>query len=286
MILRAGIRSIPRYGVGFALLIAGCVGHQDRPEPVLQPVIAQSAPDEPSLPNPAQPAKQAVLKFESRDGTVPIWSRRDSSAFFFTAGMTVNADGAPNAYHPDKSRGLDFLANAGQPGNWWALATDTNTPSGTPLIQTAGAFAGYYVSHTSLCDGPKADGDVTKYVDARQVPYIVLPPRLLREGMAQLGDLAAVYNARNGRLEFAVVADRGPRDGIGEGSIALAASLGIGSDLRGHGAGQDGDVVYLLFPGTATKPPWPRPIDGIRRDAAAAFNAWGGLPALLSAFEP
>ncbi len=196
--------------------------------------------------------------------------------------MTVNADGAPNAYHPNKSRGLDFLANAGRPGNWWGLATDSNTPSGNPLIQTSGEFKGYYVSHTSLCDGPRGDEDTAKYVDARHISYIVLPPQLLDGCFARLGDLAAVYNMRNGHLEYAIVADRGPRDAIGEGSIALAARLGIGTDLRGHRAGQSGDVVYLVFPGTASEPAWPRERDSIQQGAANAFNAWGGLEVLLS----
>ena len=34
--------------------------------------------------------------------------------------MTIDADGAPDAYHPDDI-GRDYLANAGEPGNWWAV---------------------------------------------------------------------------------------------------------------------------------------------------------------------
>ena len=37
--------------------------------------------------------------------------------------MTIDADGAPNAYHPDNT-GLDDLANAGTPGRWEGLAKD------------------------------------------------------------------------------------------------------------------------------------------------------------------
>ena len=45
----------------------------------------------------------------------------DRSAFFFEAGMMIDADGAYRAYHPQPGKGLDYLGNAGKPGNWWAL---------------------------------------------------------------------------------------------------------------------------------------------------------------------
>src|SRR5262245_32378245 len=51
---------------------------------------------------------------------------------FFQAGMAIDADGAPQAYHPDSKSGLDALANAGKPGNWWALVVDDK---GEPLLQ-------------------------------------------------------------------------------------------------------------------------------------------------------
>ena len=56
----------------------------------------------------------------------------DRSAFFFEAGMHIDADGAYRAYHPISSKGLDYLANAGKPGNWWALVTDNRKPSEHP----------------------------------------------------------------------------------------------------------------------------------------------------------
>jgi len=42
---------------------------------------------------------------------------------FYKSELTIDADGAYRAYHP-KNIGLDYLANAGSPGNWWALVTD------------------------------------------------------------------------------------------------------------------------------------------------------------------
>ena len=52
---------------------------------------------------------------------VPIGRLAGTSAFFYESGMTIDADGAPNAYHPDNT-GLDDLANAGAPGRWEGLA--------------------------------------------------------------------------------------------------------------------------------------------------------------------
>jgi hypothetical protein len=233
------------------------------------------------------PAPDDVLSIimVGNHGETPVWTVTGNTAFFFTTGMAVNADGAPNAYHPDGKSGLDFLANAGRTGNWWGLATDNGKPSDKPLVQEVGEFKGFYVSQTSLCDGTKPDADITKYVDARNIPFLVLPPQLLGPGLARMGDLAVVYNMRNGNLEYAIVADQGPNDSIGEGSIALAASLGIGTDLRNHTAGQETGVVYLLLPQTAADPAWPRSVDDIRNRAATAFEAWGGINQLKSAIS-
>jgi hypothetical protein len=172
---------------------------------------------------------------------------------------------------------LDYLANAGHKGAWWGLATDTGGASGHPLVQTTGEFKGFYIAQTALRDPTKPDANIGKYVDSRLTPFIALPQRVIQAGVVSIGDLAVVYNTRNGRLEYAIVADQGPNDSIGEGSIALAASLGINTNMRAGTAGQDAGVVYLLFPGSAAKPPWPRTVPEIRRMAAAAFNAWGGI---------
>ena len=66
-------------------------------------------------------------------GPETVWRLSGDSAFFYEAGMTVTADGAPNAYHPtDDDIALDFIANAGVPGDWWAIVTDED---GEPHIQ-------------------------------------------------------------------------------------------------------------------------------------------------------
>jgi hypothetical protein len=171
---------------------------------------------------------------------VPIWRLPGSRAFFFVSGMTIDADGAPNAYNPDDT-GLDELANAGAPDHWNGIVTDRE---GSPLIQQEGdPFPGYYISCTSLSDKSKKFTDPTRYVDASKIPYVVLPKDVADRGGARLGDLAVIMNLRNGKSSFAIFADIGT---LGEGSIALADALGIWSDAR-NGGESDG-ILYLLFP--------------------------------------
>jgi len=186
-----------------------------------------------------------------RDGQhfrkVPIWQLPGSKAFFFVSDMTIDADGAPNAYNPDDT-GLDELANAGVPGRWNGIITDRD---GIPLIQRkSDPFPGYYISCTSLSDRSKKFTDPTGYVDAAKIPYVALPQDLADRGGMRLGDLAIVMNLRNGKSSFAIYADIGT---LGEGSVALADALGIRSDAR-RGGEHEG-ILYLFFPGSGNLQP-------------------------------
>lgn len=152
---------------------------------------------------------------------------RDGSRIYFTAGMTINADGSPRAYHPN-GRGLDYLANAGGPGYWWGIAVDSN---GKPYVQRASDPApGYYVSTTALTNPGYAVRDPRRYVDSEKVPFIVIPGGIT---WAKLGQKARV--TYGGKTVDAIVADIGPAAKIGEGSIALANALGIPSDPKRGG---------------------------------------------------
>jgi hypothetical protein len=181
-------------------------------------------------------ARSALLDFVvwSRDRQhfheVPIWQLPGSQAFFFVSGMTIDADGAPNAYNPEDT-GLDDVANAGVPTHWDGIITDRD---GNPLIQReSDPFPGYYISCTSLSNQSKKFTDPTRYVDAAKIPYVVLPKELAERGGARLGDFAVVMNLRNGRSSYAIYADIGT---MGEGSIALADNLGIWSNARRGGS--------------------------------------------------
>src|SRR5580765_76803 len=203
---------------------------------------------------------------------MPIGRLPDVRAFFFISGMTIDADGAPNAYHPDDF-GLDAVANAGAPGNWNGIVTDQD---GMTLIQQeTDPFPGYYISCTSLFDDTKMFSDPTTYVDSSRIPYVALPQDLAdREGM-QLGDFAFTMNLENGKSSYAIYADVGK---VGEGSIALADALGVSSDAR-HG-GQAGGILYLLFPRSGDQRP--RTISEIRIEGEKLLSQLGNMKETLA----
>jgi hypothetical protein len=229
--------------------------------------------------NDAPPAEinctaEQLINFQvSHDGEtgreIPIFGLPGNTAFFFTSGMTIDADGAPNAYHPDNT-GLDDLSNAGAPGNWEGLAKDGN---GDPFVQGPDdPYPGYYVSATALADRSRAVSDPLRYVDASKIPYVVLPGGMARGLGARTGDFAFVLNQRNNKSSFAIFGDVGPFDRIGEGSVALAENLGIRSDARNGGTWRG--IQYLVFPGSGNGKP--RTIEEIGAEGEKLLQSWGG----------
>jgi len=187
-------------------------------------------------------------------------------AFFFEAGMTIDADGAPNAYNAENT-GLDDLANAGDSTHWDGLLANGE---GIPLIQGPDdPFPGYYVSCTALTDRTKSQSDPARYVDASKIPYIVLPGNLARDAGARLGDFAVVTNTRNGKSSYAIFADIGT---LGEGSIALADNLGIWSNAREGGT--RGGIIFEVFPGSGNGQP--RTVEEINTETAKLVQDAGG----------
>jgi Fungal chitosanase of glycosyl hydrolase group 75 len=223
---------------------------------------------------PSCPAKDLLFNYEDgrygRTRDVPIWQFHNSDAFSFTSGMTIDADGAPNAYNAENT-GLDDLGNAGAPGHWEGILQDKD---GNPLVQGPDdPFPGYYISCTSLADWSKAPNDPARYVDASKIPYIVLPGEMARQAGAWPGDMAVVVNLWNGDYSYAIFGDVGT---LGEGSIALANNLGISSDAR-HGGTWWG-VLYLVFPGSGDHRP--KSVDEIDRETQKLLGDWGGVSQL------
>jgi hypothetical protein len=176
-------------------------------------------------------------------------------AVLATAGMSVDADGSPRCYAPacSKLKGLDYLANAGSPGNWWGIATDD---AGKPYVQCECHTApGYYVSTTSLVDRTKLESDPDRYVDSETVPFIAIPSRP-KFGIV-VGDLAMVLRPETGDSSEAIVADVGPRNRFGEGSIKLAENLNIDPSPKSGGVAHG--IVYVMFPGSKVK--WRKGLD-------------------------
>lgn len=217
-------------------------------------------------------------------GSSTVWWGAGKSAFFYQGGLAIDADGAPNAYHPE-GKGLDYLANAGKPGSWWGIVTDTGKASGQPVVQGPGdPFPGYYVSTTSLEDTTKPVTSPARYVDSGKVPYVVLPPQLMAPklaGGARLGDFAAVVDTKSGKVAYALVADRGPQDKLGEGSIALADALGIASSPKKGGTARG--LAYVIFPGSGSGKP--RPVEEIRKEGERLLKSFGGASQLTACVE-
>jgi hypothetical protein len=91
----------------------------------------------------------------------------------------------------------------------------------------------------------------------------------------KMGDLCIVEY--KGTWSSAIVADVGPHNKYGEGSVALANSLHIPSSPRNGGT--EAGVRYIIFPDTALA-------FGADFSASAfkAFDDWGGKAKVTEAF--
>lgn len=206
--------------------------------------------------------------------------------FFSTTHMAVDADGAPNAYHPDNI-GLDYLGNAGYPNkSWWKdiLVVDPND-SNRAYIQKTGEFAGYFVSKTSLKDEKREVTDPSRYVDSRHIPYFVFPIafyKMKRTGL--IGDLGLAINLSTKDKTAFVVADIGPsRASLGEVSISLAERLGGKNVNPKNGSGvPDGEILYIVFPYSSREYKWPMSYEEMSATAEKLLKGIGGLDSILS----
>ena len=178
-----------------------------------------------------------------------IFQKEDGSISFIGE-FCVDADGSPRAYHPtNDALGLDYLANAGHPGNWWGVVTDSN---GNPHIQgDEDPHPGFCVSTTSLVLPGFSKQDTRRYVDSEKVPFIVVPSTLARlvSGVV-LGCKAQITDLHSKKTISAVVADLGPANHLGEASIAAALELGVNPNPK-HGGSSERAYEYTFWPGQA-----------------------------------
>lgn len=173
--------------------------------------------------------------------------------YTFHAGFDIDGDGANGqtggiaCYAPAGMPSLDYLANAGHPGNWWALVTDNGLRSGNPIIQGPNDPApGAYVSMTSYRIPGYPASDPRSWIDAAAIPGMVVTDEFIRAvpGIV-MGCLCSVIF--QGVTVNGMVYDVGPA--IGEGTIQLAQMLGIpGSPKSG---GVPNGVIWRVFPGVA-----------------------------------
>ena len=126
-------------------------------------------------------------------------------------------------------------------------------------------------------------------VNAEAVPYVALPgtdtnpaKRFFKQMGLKVGDVVAVVFGD--KVEYAVFADVGPPDKIGEGSVALSQSLGHDPFVVKHGKQVVGssipaDVIYIAFPNS--RPPGltaRNVVQKAREKGRELFAALGGNP--------
>jgi hypothetical protein len=211
---------------------------------------------------------------------VAVWQAGPRAPVVFRAGMAVDVDGAPKAYHPENKGALNRLSGAGRPGHWWALVTQ----DGAPVVQGPSDPApGFYLSMTSLQNPAFAVTDPRRYVDASTIPYVVLPEALVKAAGIRIGDLSAAVNSSNGKVAYAIYADQGPKDKLGEGSLYLANQLRNASlpDAQAVRQSLPKGIDYVLFPGSGNGRPKTR--EQIVSAGEALFGRFGGAAAVKRA---
>ena len=184
----------------------------------------------------------------------------DDGRVHFTADADIDADGANGqgggaaAYMADDT-GTELLANGGMKivagkvicAKTWARDVVILGTNNEPKVFPGGVIA----SMTWYRIPGKAKDDPAAYVDAETVPYIVVPPLLVQKTVGIVRGCRARVTWK-GRSVECVVADKGPRDRVGELSIAAARALGLPPSPRSGGT-EKPEVLYEVWPGIAAE---------------------------------
>lgn len=172
----------------------------------------------------------------------------NNKTIYIKADMSTDADGSPRATQIDPGNG--------QPGT--SLSKD---------------------------NGWKGEG---KFVNAETIPYFVLPIRFKSVSRIEckLGDVALIRF--NGKEVFAIFADSGPPDEIGEGSIKTVETLGKNpwnqaktKIISGIGFG----VEYLVLPRSSETFGIPKTFDEIQTAGKKALDSVFGNGTLTQDFS-
>ena len=251
-----------------------------------------------------------------------VWADSNNSSLLFAEGLNVNTDGTRRSYSisdfgghdkainnlcnamSDACRGVSFSARqqitqAAFAAGWPADKLQRTRISSSIIPFKNGKpcppVDGFLVSATSLHKRGITDVcDITNYVDALEVPALVLPKG--QSGFAtrgaRVGDLAVVMLPDSTTPVFAVIGDCGPSKELGEGSVALAGKL-LGKteapknydEIRGRGAfvGRGWGVprsFVLIFPRTLDEQTPFMSTDRIDEAAKRKFDEWGGVARL------
>lgn len=164
--------------------------------------------------------------------------------------MTVDVDGAPNAYGPKGKPTLDFEKNAHTGGTLRGKVVGYMMEHGKPVIQGPNdPKPGYYVSTTDFRDDSIIDDkNPKKYLDATKIHYVVLGSFGKRHKV-KLGDFVVVHSHETEKTVYAIVGDSGNPAGT-EGSLALLQALGYPYKDGKDDAVEDPKIVIRYYPGS------------------------------------
>lgn len=249
-------------------------------------------------------------------GPIKIFRDAPSNAIAFASQMQVNTDGAPDSYHPDNI-GITHICNGVSVGSgctwkpaclpefrqakaegfrgptkicFFAMATGTN---GVPIIQGASdPKPGYFVSTTALKQSGQNPRTPQAQVDSNTVPFAVIPGTWQSTGKPgpKLGDFGVAYRRSSGKLAYFVIGDTGPRNKLGEGSVALHQALGNDPFMMRNGVRRAGkgigrrDVLYVLFPNSA-HPGERLDAASIEQFASPLLDRFGGIERMKACAE-
>lgn len=207
---------------------------------------------------------------------------QSGNALVALSGLEVDGDGANGqsslpCYAPSGMASLDYLANAGSPGDWWGIATNDHS---VPYIQTVTDPApGAYISTTATIDGNFESDDPRCYVDAAAVPFIIIPSA---PGFgAVLGNVGFALRLDTGDSTEFIIADIGPDNQFGEASVKAAINLGYNSSPKDGGT-SNLEVLYIIFPWVHLE--WPCTQGAILSAAYHAFLRYGEFDYLKTEF--
>jgi len=178
-------------------------------------------------------------RYKNKHRNIEVFQLDGRRGYFFRANMAIDVDGSPRAYSPRNEKpALDKVADADHEGG---STTYIQGEVGRNGIMGEGPSKGYYVSNTSQRFNNEMH-KTTNFLDAEQIPYVVLPLSL---PSAKLGDLAYVIDLRSFEATHAIWGDCGARDICGEASIRVACNLKL--NHLGAENGEDEDFFVYGF---------------------------------------
>jgi hypothetical protein len=219
-----------------------------KPKPNRKPTTTTTTTTVPSSSTTATTAPSTSDSTTTSTSTVPpTTSTTGPSASELLAGLDSCKRISKGLYRTDseEARSVPVCETAG--GVYWEADMDIDC-DGVATTQCNMATDPWFQLDTFLHTSQSLP------LDSSTLPYVVLPSPSstfdYRDHGIAPGDVVAVIY--DGQVEYAVFGDTGPSGIIGEGSYALAESLGIDPDpLRG---GTDDGVTYVVFPGTKVSP--------------------------------